>query len=130
MDEHHRHESGWTPDYLRTTLSPELFDKNLDSLHRFSQELSVVSRLKLLSNENKQVLSKLLPARYKLYIIGHDSAGKDLLAADKNMEQGMITAKELISAYLHPRPPQFPSLIIVTSGALMHRRVRFDFYHK
>lgn len=95
MDEQRRDESGWTPDYLRTTLSPDLFDKNLNSLHKLSQELSVVSRLAIISNENKQLISKLSPGRYKLYIIGHGGAGQDILAGDQRMEHGMITAKNL-----------------------------------
>jgi insecticidal toxin complex protein TccC len=96
MDEQRRNETGWTPDYLRTTLSPDLFDKSLNSLHKFSQELSVVSRLEIISNENKQIISKLSPDRNKLYIIGHGGAGQDILAADQRMEHGMITAKNLV----------------------------------
>lgn len=95
MDGQRRYESGWTPDYLRATLSSDLFDKSLDSLQKHSQELSVVSRLELISNENKQLTNKLSLGRDKLYIIGHGNAGQDILAADQRMEHGMITAKDL-----------------------------------
>ncbi|MHA1067261.1 hypothetical protein ACR9GP_26095, partial [Enterobacter ludwigii] len=95
MDESQRNDPGWTPDSLRTTLTPELFDKNLDSLKKLTQELSVLSRLELRSNENKQALSSLRPEKDKLYIIGHGGAGMDVLAADQHMAQGKISAKTL-----------------------------------
>lgn len=86
-----KNQTDWDGNTLRNALSHEKFDTLAASIAKFSQQLSVLKKMKFSDN----ALSQLSPARDKLYILGHGGAGMNLLAADEAMTLGHVTAKEL-----------------------------------
>ncbi len=96
VDTHLKDEAGWSADTLRNTLSADTFDKFTTSIARLSQQLSVLQNMSFIHKP----LSQLSCIRDKLYILGHGTAGGDILAADEAATLGQMTAKTL-AAQLH-----------------------------
>ncbi|MCL9781323.1 hypothetical protein M9194_07775 [Vibrio sp. S4M6] len=87
--------TGLTRDEIRQLIGPELFGQGINAVLRLKQQVDVLKRLDIQSNEGQQQLSKLQAGKDKLYIVGHGGAGKNVLAADQACSQGMVTAGDL-----------------------------------
>jgi len=81
----------WNGETLRKALSPDIFDKFTASIARLSQQLVVLKN----TNFTHIPLSQLSATTDKLYILGHGTAGADVLAADEAATLGLMTAATL-----------------------------------
>lgn len=61
----------------------------------FLQEATVLQQMTIHGNTAGMALSRLDPARHKLYVVGHGGAGLDFLAADEEMMFGTVTSTQL-----------------------------------
>lgn len=88
-------QTGATREQIRQQMGPTEFDKLVNANLQIKQQIDVLKRLDIQSNEGQGQLSKLQANKDKLYIIGHGGAGMNILAADQACAKGMVTAGDL-----------------------------------
>ncbi|NOJ23248.1 hypothetical protein [Vibrio coralliilyticus] len=122
--------TGATRDEIRQLMGPDLFDKGMSADLRFKQEVDVLKRLDIQSNEGQQQLSKLQAGKDKLYIVGHGGAGMNILAADQACAQGKVTAGDLASQLREGGLPKSFNDIRVTACYSADTKSPKSFHHK
>ncbi|WP_342320669.1 hypothetical protein AAEY27_11600 [Kosakonia sp. BYX6] len=98
MEEELKGMPGWRSEDLRNQFNPKIYDKTIQGITDFSRDLSVLQRVCFIGHSNGQLLKSLSPQTTKLYIIGHGGPGVDILAADQDMQRGMVTAEQIAKA--------------------------------
>lgn len=92
----------WSAETLRNVISEDIFDPFVNSIAKFSQQLSVLKRMVF----TNKPMCNLSAKNDKLYILGHGGAGMNVLAADVAMTQGYITAEMLAEQLKNGRLPK------------------------
>ncbi|MGQ5525141.1 membrane-targeted effector domain-containing toxin [Chitinimonas sp. PSY-7] len=82
-------------DEIRQMMGPADYDEKILQAAAFTHQADVLQQTEIRSNAGGAELGRLRPEHDRIYIIGHGGPGRDILAADRAVTQGRVTAADV-----------------------------------